>query len=137
MAVLNWLTKHKPSSHSGNLEQVCGFLEAFHHFCANEDLQKASGILTIQLNIAPHEELHNPLYTWGNCQEQIQLNALCALDRIHHASGNYTQALAYNQRHLHITHETCDRWGQAAALCNRGEILIKLNLIPPGFVWLG
>lgn len=73
IAAINWLSKYQSPSAENNLNAVRGLLEAFHHFCTVADYPKASRLLTISLHTPSNEELHNQLYTWGYCQNQIEL----------------------------------------------------------------
>lgn len=135
-AVLNWLTRYQAPPETTPLQQVQGVLESFQHLCAAADFRRASQILTIELRTETGEELHNQLYTWGYCQQQVELytqllgklNAQCdsiflnGLGLAYRSLGQYEEARqAYEQSHT-LALETQDVEGIQAALCNLGAI---------------
>ena len=61
-AVVNWLTKYQAPSDQPNLEQVRGYLEAFHHLCAVADWPRASQILNHRPHATTNRELHAQLF---------------------------------------------------------------------------
>lgn len=134
-AVLNWLTRYQ-SPTANPRSQVQGLLQSFQHLCEVGDFRRASQILTIELHTETGEELHNQLYTWGYCQEQIQLynqllgklDIVCdaiflnGLGLAQRSLGNYREAgLAYEQS-LALALEIRDIEGIQIALGNLGEI---------------
>lgn len=137
-AAINWLSRYIPKSTENKLEQIRGFLEAFHHFCSVDALQPASRILTIRLNTVTHDEFGNQLYTWGYCQEQIKLyeallgklDATCDsiflnnLGLAYRSLGDYTKAANYYSQSVTIAKALHDLEGEGIALCNLGHIHI-------------
>ena len=135
-AVRNWLTKYTPPSEASHLEQVRGYLEAFHHLCEVEDWNRASAILSIPLNTCTKQLLHEQLGTWGYYREQIRLyskllgnlkplhyvtylsalgNTLCSL-------GEYFKGLKYYQDYLYIAKQIGDLTAESKALGNLGSV---------------
>ena len=64
-AVVNWLTKHNPSSESSNLEQVRGYIEGFHHLCEIQEWERADTLISTELNTPTKEPIHYQLKRWG------------------------------------------------------------------------
>ena len=108
-AVINWLTRYRPTDDATQLEQVKGYLEAFHHLCTIEEWDRAFTLISTRLNTPTQEILHYQLKLWGYYQEQIDLYAQLA-DRVspkwnsgiynclgatYQALGNYSQAINY------------------------------------------
>ncbi|GAB4191229.1 MAG: hypothetical protein Fur006_34170 [Coleofasciculaceae cyanobacterium] len=56
-----WYRTYEPEPDASNLEQVQGYLEAFHHLCEVEDWEQASKILVIPLDTATKDALVNQL----------------------------------------------------------------------------
>jgi tetratricopeptide (TPR) repeat protein len=137
-AALNWLIRYTPESAENELTQVQGLLEAFHHLCTINALQPASRLLTLTLNTATQEELHNQLYTWGYCQEQVKLyesllgklDAACdsiilnGLGLAHRTLGNYDQAVTYYSQSVTYANALHDLEGEGIALCNVGNLAL-------------
>lgn len=138
MAVENWLTEYQPQPNASNLEQVTGYLEAFHHLCEVEAWETASKILFIH----PHpdaKELHKQLGTWGYYREQIQLYSrlleklnpnldctlLDGLGRSYHYLGQPQIAIEYHQRQLEIACKISNPQAEAQA---RGGLGIVYGL---------
>jgi tetratricopeptide (TPR) repeat protein len=136
-AVINWLAKYQLSPDASNLEQVRGYLEAFHHLCEIEAWEKASKLLMVPLNTPANKELHDQLRIWSYYQEQIQLYKRLPLNQLHphihliclrglglahRALGNYSQAIAYHQQHLALAQEIGDRTHEGMALGNLGNV---------------
>lgn len=46
-AVINWVTKYKPSPNAPKLERVRVYLEAFYHLCNIEDWHRVNVILNL------------------------------------------------------------------------------------------
>ena len=72
-AVINWLTKHSPSSNASNLEKVSGYLQACYHLFEAENWEAAGKILSVRLNTPTHDQMHNQLNTWGYYREYLNL----------------------------------------------------------------
>ncbi len=138
MAVENWLTEYQPQPNASNLEQVTGYLEAFHHLCEVEAWETASKILFIH----PHpdaKELHKQLGTWGYYCEQIQLYSrlleklnldldcilLDGLGKSYHYLGQLQTAIEYHQRQLEIACQISNPQAEAQA---RGGLGIVYGL---------
>lgn len=143
-AAMNWLTRHRVSAEASSLDQVRGLLEAFQHLCAVDDFQRASQLLTIRLRTETQEELHNQLYTWGYCQEQIELYTkllgkidntidsilLHGLGLAYRSLGDYSAARNAYERSLQLAYEEQDLEGVQAALCNLGTVYCLLEEYP-------
>lgn len=136
MAVENWLTEYQPKPDSSNLEQVRGYLEAFHHLCEVSDWEKGSKIIFINLNIANSKALHEQLGTWGYYREQIELysQVLDKLNRnldcifLHGLGWAYCHlgqpqiAIDYHQRLLDVACEIQNRKAEAQARGGLGQV---------------
>lgn len=136
MAVENWLTEYQPKPDSSNLEQVRGYLEAFHHLCEVSDWEKASKIIFIQLKFANNKALHEQLGTWGYYHEQIELYSqlLDKLNRdldcifLHGLGWAYCHlgqpqfAIDYHQRLLDVACEIQNRKAEAQARGGLGQV---------------
>jgi len=139
MAVENWLTEYQPKPNSSNLEQVRGYLEAFHHLCEVSDWEKASKILFIRSNYATntkHKDLHEQLFTWGYYQEQIDLYSrlldklnpelncilLHGLGRAYGCLGQPQPAIEFHQLQLDIARKINNRKAEVTALGGLGRI---------------
>lgn len=144
-AAINWLTRYTPQETTASINQVRGLLEAFYHFHAVEDLQKASTLLTIQLNTPTHDEFHNQLYSWGYCQEQIQLyeplvgklDVACdaiflnGLGLAYRSLGNYQKASDAYDQSITLASQLQDIEGYGIGLLNLSEIYCLQNKLAP------
>lgn len=107
-AVESWLLDYHPSAAAAGLEQVRGYLEAFHHCCEVGAWDMAWQIL--QIPIKPQQQpLHEQLSIWGHHQTLINcysclLNKLptevnciflCGLAASHRVAGKTSQAIGY------------------------------------------
>jgi hypothetical protein len=63
-AIVNWLANYKPPPDTSHIEEVKGFLEAFHHLCEIEAWEEARKILSTVINTPSYEQLHNQLRYW-------------------------------------------------------------------------
>lgn len=109
-AVINWLTKYKPSIEASNLEKVRGYLESCYHMFEVEDWKNVSEILCSKLSTPDNEEFGTQLGLWGYYPEQIalykqlleklddQVNAICCktLGSTYSLLGDYLQANDYS-----------------------------------------
>lgn len=73
IAIEYWLVEYQPPIGASNLEQVCGYLEAFHHLCEIEAWGKASQILFCLPKFPNSKQLHQQLGIWGCYREQIKM----------------------------------------------------------------
>jgi len=135
-AVLNWLIEYKPQPDATNLEQVRGYLEAFHHLCEVEDWERASLILQMRINTPTNEELHNQLGTWGYYREQINIYErvldkvslneniifLNGLGRAYSFAGMSGQGIAYYERSLATARELENQQAEGTILNNLGNV---------------
>ncbi len=55
-AIVNWIANYKPHPDASNIEEIKGFLEAFHHLCEVENWGQAKSLLSIDLNTPTNEE---------------------------------------------------------------------------------
>ncbi|MEW6493482.1 MAG: tetratricopeptide repeat protein [Cyanobacteriota bacterium] len=136
-----WLTAHQPEPEAPILEQVRGYLEAFHHLCELEDWESASEILSIRLDTPTNEELVNQLGIWGYYREQIELysrllyklnpslDSICLNDLgvAYNCLGNYALALKYHSQNIALTQKIDDKAGQGMALGNLGHTYYALG----------
>src|SRR4028118_885317 len=114
-AVINWLTKYKPATDASNLDQVRGYLEAFHHLCEVEAWNQALKILVINITYPENEQLHNQLFTWGyyrnllelykkflehlaNIHPYYQTIFLYGMGKVYYAQGYLEKAIEYYQQ---------------------------------------
>ena len=141
-AIINWLSKYKPSPEDSNLEKVKGLLEAFYHLCEVEDWQTAVNVFQFRLNTPTKEELHNQLGIWGYYLTQIELykklfinevtqnaksNFLIGLGNAYADLGDYDLALEYHSQSLKIAHKIPDRSIEGRALGSLGLIYCQLG----------
>ncbi|MGB5973987.1 MAG: hypothetical protein WBG38_11745 [Nodosilinea sp.] len=68
-AIVNWLTRYHPSAEGSNLEQVRGYLEAFHHLCEIQKWRRALGLMLQDLDTPAQAQLHYQLKLWGHLPE--------------------------------------------------------------------
>ncbi len=137
IAAQMWRTAYQPEPEASNLEQVRGYLEAFHHYCDVEDRQSAKEIISTPIDTPTNEQLHNQLGTWGYYREQVELynqilslldetnlewKAICfnGLGNAYYFQGDYARAIDFYQQHLAIARKTGDEVGIGAALGNLG-----------------
>ncbi|NEZ54444.1 tetratricopeptide repeat protein [Adonisia turfae] len=140
-AVINWLTRYSSSVGAGNLEQVRGWLEAFHHLCELEAWEKGATLLFSRLETETREELHDQLNIWGHHTELNQvysrvanqispkLNAIIlnSLDRLWTDLGDYDKAIDYHKQSLAIDEELGQMQGVGASLGNLGIIYSSIG----------
>ena len=67
-ALINWLTRYRPSDSSDNLTQVKGYLQAFYHLCDIQEWERAFTLISTRLNTPTREMLHYQLKLWGLAQ---------------------------------------------------------------------
>ncbi len=112
-AAESWLVDYRPRVDATGLEQVRGYLEAFHHCCEVEAWEVAWQIL--QIPVAPQQQLlHEQLSLWGYYQISIDLYSrllnklsvevsgicLCGLAVSYRAIGEIKQAIFYGKELL-------------------------------------
>lgn len=137
-AVKNWLRKYKPSTNASNLEQVRGYLEAFHHLCEVTEWQKAEIVLSAPINITigTGYTLYRQLEIWGYYNEQLEIYrrlsshkdippnlgvlALLGLGNVYGRLANYPEAISYSQNALARSRATNNPQGKSNALINLG-----------------
>lgn len=141
IAAQMWRTAYQPEPDASNLEQVRGYLEAFHHYCEVQDWESAGKILLIPFDTLTNYELHKQLGTWGYYREQIQLysqlrgklnskwEAWClnGLGNGYKDLGKYWQAIDYYEKCLAIAQDMGDFAGQATVLDNLGIVYNHLG----------
>ncbi|MGA9383289.1 MAG: tetratricopeptide repeat protein [Phormidium sp.] len=135
LAIENWLTEYQPQPDASYLEQVRGYLEAFHHLCELSDWKKASQILFINNNYN-HKALHEELGNCGYYGEQIELYTkllnklngdldyilLHGLGWVHYNLGQPQIAIDYQQKLLDLACKNHNRKAQAQAKGGLGRI---------------
>lgn len=146
-AVKNWLSKYKPEANASNLEQIRGYLEAFHHLCEVKEWQKAGVILSAPINttIGIGYALYRQLEIWGSYNEQLEKGyydelleiykrlsnyenippdlcvlALVGLGNVYGRLANYPEAINYSQQALERSYATENLQGKSNALNNLG-----------------
>ncbi len=129
-AAFYWLNVYEPEPNASNLEQVCGYLEAFHHLCEISAWQEASQILFTSTKTENAKKLHEQLRSWGYYSEQIELysrilgklnleiDCLClwGLGGAYCHLGQVQKALDYHNRQLEIARQICNKLAEAQAL---------------------
>jgi tetratricopeptide (TPR) repeat protein len=137
-AVKNWLGKYKPEASAPKLEQVRGYLEAFHHLCEVKEWQKAGIVLSapVSTTISISYALYRQLEIWGYYNEQLEIYkrlsnhenippdlcvlALVGLGNVYGRLANYPEAIDYSQKALERSHATNNLQGKSNALINLG-----------------
>ncbi|MBE9116539.1 tetratricopeptide repeat protein [Lusitaniella coriacea LEGE 07157] len=140
-----WLNSYQPEPNASNLEQVRGYIEAFHHLCELSAWQEAAQILLTRLNFTLEKTLHEQIGTWGYYREQIELyrrllgkidlqfDCLC-LQGLGNAScwlGKIDEAIEYHQQQLEIARKIKNKKMEASALGGLGfaySLLEKLKV---------
>lgn len=144
-AVKNWLGKYKPEAKASNLEQVRGYVEAFHHLCEIKEWQKAGIVLSASINttIGTDYALYRQLEIWGYYNEQLEIYkrllshenippnlcvvALVGLGNVYGRLASYSKAIDYSQKALERSRETVNCQSEATALSNLGIGYAGLN----------
>lgn len=138
-AVLNWLTKYKPSSNHlnqnlPNLEIFKDLGETFHHLCEMEQWETASKVLLIRFNTPTNDLFHNQLHIWGYYQELIGLyralvgklnpkwDVICltGIGSASNSIGSYRDAMIYLGDSLSVAKEIGERRQQELVLREMG-----------------
>ncbi|MBD2491350.1 tetratricopeptide repeat protein [Aulosira sp. FACHB-615] len=137
-AVNNWLEKYQPKANASNLEQVQGYLEAFHHLCEIVEWQKAEIVLSVSINTITGTSytLYRQLEIWGYYSQQIEIYkrlaenenvpstlsviALVGLGNVYARLANYTEAISYSQKAREQSHASNNLQGKSNALNNLG-----------------
>jgi len=139
IAVENYLMDDDdPPLDATNLENMQGYLEAFHHLCEMENWEKASEIVFLRLNTSTNEELHQQLETWGYYGERLKLysqligklkpkaNAFI-LNRIgecYFFMGDCINAIHYQKQSFTIAKDIGDAMIKQLALISWGNIAL-------------
>lgn len=143
-AVINWLTKYKPVTDASNLDQVRGYLEAFHHLCEVEAWNQALKILVINITHPENEQLHNQLFTWGyyrnlselynrflehlaNIYPSYQTIFLYGIGKVYYAQGYLEKAIEYYQPALELSRTLPDGQQESAILNSLGLVYLYLG----------
>ncbi|MGD2179656.1 tetratricopeptide repeat protein [Lusitaniella coriacea] len=129
-----WLNSYQPEPNASNLEQLRGYIEAFHHLCELSAWQEAAQILLTRLNFTLEKTLHEQIGTWGYYREQIELyrrllgkldlqfDCLC-LQGLGNTScwlGKIDEAIEYHQQQLEIARKIKNKKMEASALGGLG-----------------
>lgn len=143
-AAINWLRSYQPQQDESKLQQVLHLLEAFHHLCEVEDLERAAKLFSIKMAPYANEELYNQLYIWGRYDElsgitlkllellsssseidsqvyKLKIICLRNLGIVEFARGNCEASTNYFNRQLQISMQIEDLHGQASALIGLGQ----------------
>lgn len=142
-AAINWIGSYQPQQDESKLQQIQHLLEAFHHLCEVEDLERAAKLFSIKMPYA-NEELHAQLYIWGQYAElsgvtlkllellnshseadkwvcELKIICLRNLGNIELAHGNCGASTAYFSQQLQTAVQICDPQGEASALIGLGQ----------------
>lgn len=136
-AVINWLSKYKPTIGASNLEKVRGYLDACYHLFEIAAWENVYKILCTKLNVPNNEELGDQLFFWGYYLEQIALykqlldklddrvNAICykSLGSTYRILGNYVQADDYSSRAVNLFLKLEDKKNTAWVLHELGLMI--------------
>ncbi|MEE3717021.1 tetratricopeptide repeat protein [Tumidithrix elongata RA019] len=137
LAAFYWLNEYQPDRDASNLEQVKGYLEAFHHLCHASIFVEAQKILFIPIQIAQIEQaLHKQLGNWGYYREQIELYSrlkgkqdaafdcflLNGLGEAYYSLGQPQPALLAYEEQLAIARTTINRNSEVEALGGLGRV---------------
>ncbi|NER01138.1 MAG: tetratricopeptide repeat protein, partial [Cyanothece sp. SIO2G6] len=140
-AIINWLSKYQPSTSASNLEQIRGYLEAFHHLCEIEEWERAAALIATELNTPTKECVHYQLKLWGHYQEQMNLyralvdhlepkeNGMFTsfLGTTYYSQGNIVEAIEYFEKGLAIARTIGDRINEGTALSSLGGAYYSLG----------
>lgn len=129
-AAFYWLNVYEPEPDASKLEQIRGYLEAFHHLCEMSAWHSASQILFSATKTFHGKQLYEQLRNWGYYAEQIELysrllgklnseiDCFC-LQGLGHAYSyldQVSQAMNYYQQHLELARQIGNRQAEAQAL---------------------
>ncbi len=151
-AALYWLEVYEPEPEATNLEQVRGYLEAFHHLCELSFWQEAAELLfmtpklkvvDLETSSSPttEEELHKQLITWGYYREVVELYErllsklntdldcilLQGLGRASCYQGQLEKAINFHQQQLQLAIQIKNRKSQGQALRGLGLAYARLG----------
>ncbi len=139
-AAFYWLNVYEPSDTS-HLEQVRGYLEAFHHLCEMSAWQSASQLLFTVTKTSNGKKLYEQLRSWGYYAEQIELYSrllgklnseldcfcLQGLGRAYSYLAQGSQANAFYTQQLELARKIGDRQAEAQALSGLGGVYFDLQ----------
>ncbi|MUG93389.1 tetratricopeptide repeat protein [Scytonema sp. UIC 10036] len=129
-AAFYWLNVYNPEPETSRLEQVRGYLEAFHHLCEISAWRSAYQILFTPTKTADAKQLYEQLRSWGYYSEQIELfsrllgkldsevDCFClqGLGRAYAYLDRVPQAMSYYKQQLELAKEIGNRQAEAQAL---------------------
>ncbi|KAB8333142.1 tetratricopeptide repeat protein [Scytonema tolypothrichoides VB-61278] len=129
-AAFYWLNFYEPECGASNLEQVRGYLEAFHHLCEISAWQSASEILFTSTKTSDGKQLYQQLRSWGYYSEQIELYSrllgklnseidcfcLQGLGRAYAYLDQTSQAMSYYKQQLELARQIGNQKAEAEAL---------------------
>jgi tetratricopeptide (TPR) repeat protein len=129
-AAFYWLNVYEPEPDASKLEQIRGYLEAFHHLCEMSAWHSASQILFTSTKTSHGKELYEQLRSWGYYAEQVELYSrllgklnseidcfcLQGLGRAYSYLDQVPQAMNYYQQHLELARQIGNRQAEAQAL---------------------
>ncbi len=135
-AIINWLTKYKPSLEASNLEKVKSYLEVCYHLFELEAWEIAINLLSVRLNTFSNQELGVQLGDWGYYREQINLYSKLLGKRDQQIDALCLKNLGTAYRWLTDFKEAQNHLDQSLALFQRledkeksAEILHELGLL--------
>ncbi|GAA6623467.1 tetratricopeptide repeat protein [Scytonema sp. NUACC26] len=128
-AAFYWLNVYSPEPETSRLEQVRGYLEAFHHLCEISAWRSAYQILFTPTKTADAKQLYEQLRSWGYYSEQIELfsrllgkldsevDCFClqGLGRAYAYLDRVPQAMSCYKQQLELAHKIGNRQVEAQA----------------------
>ncbi len=140
-AAFYWLNVYKPEPNASNLEQVRGYLEAFHHLCEISAWESAKQLLFTSTKTGNAKELYEQLRSWGYYSELIELYSrlvgklnletdcfcLRGLGGAYSHFGQVLKAMNYHNRELEIAREIGNKLAEAQALGELGGVYSSLG----------
>ena len=131
IAVENFLTdEDKIHPDAENLENLRGYLEAFHHLCEVKDWKKAGELFMTPLQESNKSKLYWLLHLWSYFQEELRISkrlsdrltpeitAICQnrIGLAYRNLGKPRQAISFHQRAMVIAQEISDHEETSKAL---------------------
>ncbi|MEX0270727.1 tetratricopeptide repeat protein [Leptolyngbyaceae cyanobacterium UHCC 1019] len=156
-ATLYWLQDYQPLKQATHLDQVRGWLEAFHHLSQLAAWQAAEDLLSMPVPASqppkPDQSgrslpLHEQLEVWGYYQELTDLYAkllgkrddasdqVCCdrLGTMHRFRGRLPEATDYHQRSLQLAEQLDDSIAKARALLGLADVNFRLDQFENGII---
>ncbi len=138
-AIYYWYSISTPEGNWQTLTDLKPYLETFHHYCQQQEYERAYATLNICYNFldlrgyyAVIVELYEQLVeAWQVCvQPAAKSNlgwSLTCLGNAYQSLGQYKKAIGFLEKHLSIAREISHRAGESAALGNLGNCYYSLG----------